>query len=207
MAFPTTPILDNFNRADTGPPPSGNWTSLVFAADTSGMSVASNQLATGVTVPSSAYWSASQYGPACEVYITITVEAISGATRLFLRLANPGSVGATNGYAFTVSSVLSLLIQRYDNDVATQLGATVSGNVQAGDSVGLSIGTSDLNMWYNQAGGGWTNLTSRSDSTYTAAGYLGVRESVDLTARFDNFGGGTASLAGPMLIINTGNRW
>ena len=29
MAFPTTGILDDFNRGNEGPPPSANWTTLV----------------------------------------------------------------------------------------------------------------------------------------------------------------------------------
>src|SRR5664279_4059548 len=64
--FPTTPVLDNFNRAGTTAPPSANWTfgqedngNLALAGD----SATATSSAVGANLDEGDYWNASTFGP------------------------------------------------------------------------------------------------------------------------------------------------
>ena len=54
MAFPNTPVLDNFNRANEGPPPSANWVGWIMAA--SNLIVYTNVCACNVAGNGDAGW-------------------------------------------------------------------------------------------------------------------------------------------------------
>lgn len=71
MAFPTTPILDNFNRGDEGPPPSANWTTVTWSDG--GLKVLSNAAVPEATTTGDyiIYWNASTFGPNLEARFTI----------------------------------------------------------------------------------------------------------------------------------------
>lgn len=183
--FGLSAVLDNFNRADTGPPPSANWTTVVAT----GIAVVSNQLA---GAPSgSAYWNLATFGPNCEVYITQPVVATGASFSIIARWSGPGS----NGYGIRINrpsaGVSSAEMVRIDGGFFTVLGAAVNVANVAGDSFGLSVVGSTLTAYRKAAaGGGWAPLFSRTDATYTDAGYLSVRIQ-DADVRLDDFGGGS----------------
>ncbi len=186
MTFPTTSVLDNFNRANGDPGtnwtfPVGNQGGLKFTIDT-------NQAAFPDST-NEGYWNVSTYGPDCEVYTGLPTVAGSDF-EMYMRVASPG--GSFNCYALKWNSVFQRLNYfRVDSGVFTQLGAnddSVAGPV-SGDSVGAEINGTTLTAHIKQ-GGTWAAYATRTDSTYSAAGYLGWYDNSS-TLRGDNFGGGT----------------
>jgi hypothetical protein len=198
MAFPTTGVLDNFNRADA--PLGASWSQgpLNFAAN-AGLTIASNVVARGTQASDfrqDSYWNPSTFGPACEVHCKITtVDTVDGqGITLFARFVNIGS-GTSDGYGLGVegdgTNMARWVIQRYTNGAwEANLGAPVTQTVAAGDSVGLESVGSTLNAYHKPAAGSWTLLFSRTDATYAAAGNVGL-SMAGTTVRVDDFGGGT----------------
>jgi hypothetical protein len=72
MTFPTTPILDDFNRANEGPPPSANWSAYHASwGFGDGLEVVSNQCKGNSYNLCGDWWSVETFGSDCEVYVTI----------------------------------------------------------------------------------------------------------------------------------------
>lgn len=182
MAFPTTGILDNFNRANEGPPPSASWST---PAGLSGCVVSSNQCA-AAAANGFAVWNTS-YNDAQECYATIAV--MSGSVAVFARMQNTGSGATLDGYS-VVTGGTTIYIQRIDNGGATTLGSPISQTVSAGDAIGIVVNGSSIQSWYKASGGSWTLIDTQTDSTYSGSGQPAV-VMTDTTARLDDFGGGT----------------
>lgn len=194
MTFPTTGIIDDFNRADEGPLSNGGkWTNQIRSGDDN-LRVDTNQCATiagGISQQGSAWWNNATFGPDCECYTTLPVLPTGGSRATVLaRLANPGG-GACDGYLALMrpTGQTTQGIYRYDNDVATLLGASVTPTWTAGDKLGIEIIGSTIRMM-QYTSGAWSELASRTDTTYSAAGYIGIDSGVADT-RFDDFSGGT----------------
>lgn len=191
MAFPTTGILDSFNRANEGPPPSSNFSGPADPGDGS-LQTSSNQC-----VSASGYgyiwWNVAQFGPDCEAYVTLaSVPDVSwNYTWVAVKLQSPGTSGI-DGYEITIETQQSptndnVYVNRIDNNVSTQLGATINTNFAAGDGLGVGILGSAISA-YRRSSGTWSSLGSRTDSTY-GAGYIGV--GTGTAHPLDDFGGGT----------------
>jgi hypothetical protein len=199
MPFGNSAVIDNFDRANEGPPPSASWTRGVLQLGAStGIQVDTNRIRRGSVVATyrqGGYWNAATFGPDCEVFCTLPIipTADSGGVWLFARLTTIGS-GTTDGYALGVERISGAFndwrIYRIDNGAATLLGGTMYQTVSAGDSVGLEVIGTQLTAYYKAAGGSWMALGTQTDSTYATAGNLGVE--ILLTAeRVDDFSGGT----------------
>jgi hypothetical protein len=178
----TTPILDGFNRANEGPPPSTSWTNL-----NAGLKVVSN-VCVANAANSVDYYNVGTYGPDCEVYGTVTTKPASGQSIAFyLRLKDVGSIATVDGYlvlALVQAGTDILRVQRLDNGTATTLGADVSQEYATSDKFLLRATGSTLIMERNNA-----IAATRSDTTYGAAGNLGAAIG-DTVGAFDDFGGG-----------------
>lgn len=186
MAFPTTGLLDQFDRADEGPPPSANWTNDIFGAGNNGLSVISNECGSSAGV-ANGYWSPVAFGPDCEVYCTVAVAPLAdtGKIRLYLRLQNIGT-GTTDGYLTELPKALgSVIIYRVDNAGITLLDFVSTPAFAAGDVLGFEAVGTALTVYKNGAA-----IIATTDATYAGAGYVGV-QLPDTTTRIDNFGGGT----------------
>lgn len=199
MAFPLTPILDDFNRSNTGPPPSSSWSGPVFSGDGQ-LKVVSNQLSVNASGFSDNYWN-TLVGPDCEVYATIVTIAGSGTPTFYLdaRITSPNAAGVSGyelDWAETTGATDSLFLYRFDSGVYTQLGASVSQEVASGDSLGMSVIGSTITGYYKSGAGAWTSFGARTDSTYTGIGYISIG-SDNTTHKFDNFGGGTIGSSPP----------
>lgn len=188
MSFPTTSMLDDFNRANTGPPPSANWTTAIFSGE-SGMSVSGNTLASGAP-PSSTYWSAASYGPDVEVYATI-LNTTTERGGLLARLSNLGAGALSGYYLLAATNVSAIRVYRIDATSLTQLGADISQVVADGDAIGMALIGSAINVWYKNGGNPWAQLSTRTDSNYISSGRIGVRALDSSSAFLDDFGGGT----------------
>jgi hypothetical protein len=197
--FPASGILDDFNRANEGPPPSANWTGFVGLSQGDNLEVISNQLGT-TTTDASAWWNVSTFGPDCEVYCTLPV--VSGANvYLYARGANPGT-GTLDAYLVFWSSGGNVFTYRIDNDILTQLGTQVALSLAANDKLGLEVVGDDLTIYADTAGS-WTSRDAHVDATYSAAGFIAIGTN-NTASRFDDFGGGTVVAASTDVMLVMG---
>jgi hypothetical protein len=192
MAFPETSVLDDFNRSNTGPPLGGNWTPGPLTE--AGIAIVSNQASiAGDSVDRNEYWSAAQFGPDCEAYITIADIAAAGAVHAAMvgcRL-NPDEY---DGYCVQVTAQYSMAgLFRVDNEAYTPLGDLFEWTPADGDSIGISAIGTTIKAYLKLAAGAWTEKVSVTDTTYQGAGYIwtGGYAQGDNGIKLDNFGGGT----------------
>lgn len=185
MDLSVFPVLDNFNRANEGPPANG-WTTIWG----SGFKISSNQAVTDATSGDNGGWYTQQkYGPDCAIYNTIVAGGGSYCDN-YIRASGTSSANAC-GYDFAArASANTLNIYRVDNGAFTALGATITQTVTNGDAVGGTVIGNTLTHHYKVSGGSWQVMSTVTDSTYTASGYLGLSFGLN-TQAFDNFGGGT----------------
>ena len=186
MAFPTTSLLDDFDRANTGPPPSASWGGPVLPGN-SGAKVLSNQLVTAGG-SGECYWLTS-FGPDSECYITIGT--LGTGFGLYLRVNNPNTGTMTGYYADIYANTID--VYRMDNAGYNQLGASIATTTSAGDTFGLEMIGATLTVYRKPSAGAWGSIGSRTDATYGAAGAVGVLLG---SANLDNFGGGTVTTGG-----------
>jgi hypothetical protein len=201
-AFPTTPILDNFNRADEGPPPSTDWISY-----DDGLQVVSNQ-ATAIDTEEYGWteWIGDTFGPDVEVYFTI----VTRQTNQFgLYISDYGTdYEKDEGYAvflFNISSTqMSASITRSDGFSYTELGSSVSAfDFEDGDKIGFSRRGDDV-ILYKDVGSGWEVVATRTDSTHTLTNASIVIEQYDAGSFglvIDDFGGGNAVITNNNFFI------
>ena len=197
MAFPTTGVLDNFNRSNEGPPPSASWSTPTGA---NGLEVVSN-VCPADTSPGWGIWNPGTFGAASEAHCKANVAIADGKyLNLLVRGADTGALNTTDGYYAKAHESFGgkFYIYRLDNGASTQLGATVEQTVSAGDYIGIeAIGTA-IKGYYKASGGSWAEIASRTSDTYSAAGYIGLAV---YFGSADDFGGGTVVAAA------TGNPW
>ena len=200
-------MLDNFNRANEGPPPSANWSTDIENVGALGLKVVSNACTDNAGSFSDGWWNASQFGPDSEVYATLATVAY---TRLNMRIQSPGTSGC-DGYYLDYNPGSSFVkLFRIDNAVETQLGATEVFTVSNGESLGAEAIGSTLTAY--RKSGSWASLFFRTDSTYGGSGYLGLTGQNSVV--YDDFGGGTVVAAvttlasdTPMPIMGRGATW
>ena len=197
--FPTTPVLDTFNRTDENPLTTTTWTATVFAGDVT-LAISSN-VAAGTGTDNGNYWNVKTFQN-CEVYTTITTKAGNGAgPQLYWRTVQHGA--GLDGYVMTQRTAAgtdTLQVLRIDNSSVTQLGATISQEITNGDSIGVRMIGPTIEVWYRSGSGAWTLLTTRSDTTYTAAGNIAAGGNGTVW-RIDNFGGGNFRGGGAPMIF------
>lgn len=204
MAGPTTAVLDDANRANAGPPASANWSDL-----NSGIKVVSNQFAANGT-NSFSYWNASSPGPACECYGLIPTKPTNGNSVAFqVRGKDTGSIATFDCYqilGLAQAGTDIIRMQIITNAGATTVGADISQEISNGNGLLIRANGSSFDLDYFN-GTSWSNAGTRTDSTYSAAGRVGLAIS-DTTARVDDFGGGTyIPLAIPVAMAQYRQRW
>jgi len=185
VAFPTTSLLDDFNRADTTLN-TGNWGQLDFVGP--GLSLISNQCGSASNFRAS-YWTTS-FAADQEAFCTIQTVGSSGLI-LFLRLVSPLAQASTSAYAVYADFGGSLLqLYRLDPVNSYHLLASTSVTWGAGDKVGGQIVGSALSAWRAPAAGSWTQVVSATDATYSSGGVIGI-EHENAATRSDDFSGGS----------------
>jgi hypothetical protein len=192
--FPTTGILDDFNRANQGPPPSASWANF----RPNGL-IVQNQAVTGATqqVENKDHWAAT---PAAdqEVYITIASIPDPNAGEYFEVLGRLDPVAYT-GYSVYggfvgVDGVMQII--RYDDEFNWTALATYLG-LPKFTKIGLQIIGDVLSAWY-YFGGAWVLAGSVTDNTYTG-GKIGLLISASNTFPVgEDFGGGSYAPCTPL---------
>lgn len=180
MTFPTTSILDDFNRADETPlSGGGNWAALdQFIAN---LDLASNRVTSSGGY---SYWTTSTDAN-CESYSTF----ISGSSvRIFARLKDVGGDSIFDGYCIAYVGG-TLILMKATNSTLAQIGvSSYSVTLVSGNKIGLRCLGSTIEGWLYSSGV-WANVLSETDSTYPNGGYIGV--GIDSGSVLDDFGGGT----------------
>ena len=192
--FPTTGILDDFNRSNQDPI-AGIWTQYPLGGSV-GCRVSSNTAIKQAGTPGDGcYVTATFSQQDQEAYATFpnaTSHVEAGAARLHICLEDVGTTGA-DGYNIKFAKDAStdiLTLERLSNGSNTQLGAVINQEVDDDDKLGIerkSDGT--LHLWYD-SGSGWTDLGNRSDSTYDCTdSNIGIG-TTSTSFAFDDYGGG-----------------
>jgi hypothetical protein len=196
--FPSTGILDNFNRADENPITTATWTCVYEH-----FRVLSNQCEGTTSDWNKAYWKTKMTGADCEIYFTLTVfntNCDDTNAEIFARqteISDSPMYGYLTDLCGNASPASDTLhIYRTDGP-PTQLGATISQNLAANDKVGCEIIGSTIKIFANLAGAGWSDISSggRIDTTYPDAGYIGLTLHTVNYAKIDDLGGGTIAAA------------
>jgi hypothetical protein len=182
--------LDAFDRADESPlSDGGRWANGIATTGEQGLKVAGGQLASSLVSTASAWRSDRSYGPDGQVWVRVSVAPGDGAgARLYARLQAPGS-SAVDGYMLRFNQVAGtdqVLLVRIDNGALVTL-ATANVDIAAGDRLLLRLVGSTIEAW-RQTASGWSRLAQAADSTYPAAGMIGVALR-GTTGRLDDFGG------------------
>jgi len=176
--FPdSTVLIDDFNRSDEDPlSGGGNWTSFHIDATSGVLKVISNEVARSTLSNGSSAYTALQCPADCDAYVTLVVV---GTSRVFVRLNDLGNNG--DGYLSRGISSNNVNVYRVDDGTTTQLGATCSQTVAAEDELGVRAEGTNITSYLNN-----TAICTRSDATYSAAGYAGIQTS-NSGDRLDDF--------------------
>jgi len=201
MAYPTTGVLDPFTYSDGAlqTVSSGAWQINPFNDGASdGVSVSSNAVRPTVTPGGvgMAWYDAVAYGPDQEAHYTVST--VGGYFGIYVCVQQPSAGSATgDGYLIEIEDV-NLSFYRFDNAVATGIGAgpqTVTA-LASGDGFGVLRSGSTIQAYRRSSGVWGTYGTSVSDATY-AGGKLGFVMAEDFARPvIDNYGGGNIITAG-----------
>lgn len=199
MAFPTTGVLETFTGSNGTSPPNSNWSNGIDGG--SGIEIQGNQADTAHVTNSygGGWWNAAQFGPDVEAFVSVASKSEENdQIGLAIRVQSPGNAGTWDGYVINWDSKLAatdeISVWVITNGSGTQLGATIMQEMAAGDKLGVEMIGNSLKV-YRYNGGTWTLLATRTDSTYTGAGFIGLNlRNANATGgnmRADDFGGGT----------------
>lgn len=195
MAFPTTTGIDTFSRPNENPI-GAPWAGPLYTGEVQ-LVISSDTLKCNTTGANSYY--NRVYGADCEVWALIAAREDGEEMNIFARIINPNNASMC-AYRLDFNPQAGatdiLLIRRVDNQLSTTLGANILQEVATGDSIGLECIGNQISAYYKAAAGAWTLLATRTDSTYSAGGYLGAEMSHTVMA-IDTFGGGTIASAAP----------
>jgi hypothetical protein len=190
MAFPTTPILDTFQRANTGPPPSASWTT----SKGTGLKIVSNQCVPNVdTLDQAATWSASSFVNNQECYFTLAAvpTSTSGGMACCARLQNSTDINS-NHYELDVQvHVGNDGIQLYKQVSTTYffVGSEfiIGRDFQIGDEIGLQVKGNIVRAWFNRV-----LVITAVDNSIPSGGFIGLDYEGSTGGAYGSFGGGAA---------------
>jgi hypothetical protein len=186
--FPSTPILDNFNRANGAI--GVNW-----SGNPSKYSISSNQLlVTSNNSNSDIYWSGQAFGADQEVYVTFA-NVKTTATEQDLILKSQSNTTWGNGIIEVVYEAPANRVQVWTWEWPqgwVQHGADIPVTFVNGDTFGArALANGSVEVYKNGVLLGTRDVTSWSH--YAQGGYVGLWFIGANGARLDDFGGGTIS--------------
>ncbi|GAG87647.1 unnamed protein product [marine sediment metagenome] len=137
MAFPTTGLLDDFNRGNTGPPPSADWEQLVDVGEGEWKVVGTECVVDSVDLGiGTNYWDKTSFGPDSECYATVITKAANNySISIWARIDNEGSVNVTAYLVahMTSSSEDEFSIVRFESEgLALELGLALGDSLDDG---------------------------------------------------------------------------
>lgn len=188
--FPTNSnVLDAFNRAEAATLGS-DWTKI---AGLPWAGIKGEQAAnTAESGNGGGAFTKAKYGPDTEVFVTAATIAASGYVGVWLRLQEPGA--KWDGYYIEAGATSAdTFIYRTLKEERVAIGPGISTPWASGDKLGASIIGNVIRVYrYPSGGSKWQLIGVRTDSTYSAAGYVGIWRS-EPTTRLDDLSGGTVA--------------
>ncbi len=187
MAFPTLGLLDSFTRSDENPVSGGpGWAGPIWTGEPQ-LKLVSNQVLPVSGGFGNSYLT-TPLGPDLECYFTLT-SALAAGERVIIYFRS--TVGSPNGYRIQFRNNAGDHVVIIDKDTV-QIGATIdpADTFSSGDKFGVEVIGNTFTAYYKDGAGAWTNLGSRTDSTYTIAGYVGIAIT-GAAVTIDDVGGGT----------------
>lgn len=183
--FPTTPVLDTFNRANEGPPMTG-WTDVAGGVKVLSNTAVGSAAGANVSLYSTAF-SSNQ-----EAYVKISTTPTDGTdVQIFARFSG----GPGNGYAVTAlkvagssNDVIGLI--RYDGGSPVGIGSDSTQEYSSADSIGIVCIGSSISVLYKPSAGSWTVLQTVTDATYSGSSNIGLLVNNTSPGVVDDFGGG-----------------
>ncbi len=203
--FPITSILDNFNRANENPLANGTWTCPMIGGFAN-LQIVSNQVDSSGGGDGSCYWSAASFGADAEAYVTIsTLPSAPDCVTLMARTSGENS-SSFNGYQAVYCAVSganndTFTLRRWLNASFVAIASGIQ-EASAGDSIGIEVIGTTVRMLYKPAAGSWTQILSTTNSEVSGSGHVGLSVNGQ-TARVDDFGGGTYTGAGVVIMSSS----
>lgn len=178
---PYAAVLDNFNRANGGL--GSNWTTMIGTDPLIGSNWVSPN--SGGAGPSGAYWNLTRWADA-QAYIRM---GVAGEVRVYARMTSASGNGYRVRYDPTVSEISIAIV---NSGVGTDLVRFTGHTLAADDSLGIVVEDTTISAWKRTGTGSWVFVGSITNSTYSAAGFIGfVIQNTGV--RVDDFGGGDLS--------------
>jgi len=197
MAFPTTPLLDNFNRANSDPV-SGNWARATGVGTGASVALFNNEVKDSMLGTAASYW-LTQLGANQEVYATAPSPVDTRGGQGLLLSWDPA---ASTGYM--VFWQTTALILRSDSVGSYVVVKDVPASLVSGDVLGGSIVGNLISLYINGS-----LITTYTGTTFTnRPSYIGVYCGT-WSNNLDNFGGGTITLSSdqPFPPLGRGATW
>lgn len=189
QAFPSTGVLDQFNRADEALTATAPWVTWPLISDNP--AIISNQVGSPAAAAKGSLYEVS-HGPSVEYFVTLATVPADGQamaltwrqstttttdTRYFIDVIRvAGANNDTIGFGKAVAGV-------YTENIGGII--TLATDLANSDVIGVRMVGSDLTIYRNG-----TSIATRSDSAISSAGYGGLFLD-NTTVRLDDFGGGT----------------
>ena len=179
----STPIVDNFNRANENPlSGGGNWSAL----SSGGVQLVNNAVASNGSGTSTSGWKTTYTGDV-EARTTVLISTDNAGVMTHAALNGAGQL---SGYLWQwqgANSPATFALYREDANVFTQLATFNGFLLDPGDQLALQVTGNSVQGWVYHLGS-WQQVASATDTTYRT-GKLGLRLR-GTTPIADDFGGG-----------------
>lgn len=194
MAFPSTSVLDNFNRANGSL--GGGW-----GGDTAYYSIASNQCNVDYAGWHPIAYATTEYGTDQEVYVTVATRAgTESAYEIFVKMQTSAPTGDGDFEAIYIywapGASGTFAVESYDTTNGYQTRGSWTGqSLSNGDVIGARCEPDGTLTVYKNG----TEVGSCDCSGwpyYDQTGYIGLAPYVVQNARLDDFGGGDFAAGG-----------
>lgn len=202
MAFPSTPILDNFNTTGSQALTArAGWGATAFGGGARGTysTDGTPTLATSAATAGN-FWNSSSVD--CECYFTVAAfNNVADTMKVAARITVAGSSPTFYCVECDFSTTTDFQIVKYVAGARTALGTNPSTTVVANDGIGISvIGTTITSYYRSGLAGAWVVKETVTDATITGSGFIGgFQHDFSNAQSIDDFGGGTpvADTSGP----------
>jgi glucose/arabinose dehydrogenase/PKD repeat protein len=201
--FPTTAVLDNFNRANGAMGP--NW------GDSNGqLAIASNVLRQSVSGWNDAVWTPAAFGPDQEAFVRLsTISTATSELDVMLKVQGASWTAGIIELRYSPATA-ELALSTYDPLAGWQGWLLLNRTLVSGDVIGArSYATGVVDVYVNGANVGTADI--RAWPYYANGGFIGIEMGSATASRMDDFGGGTWSpSAGASVTVTSpigGENW
>jgi hypothetical protein len=205
MAFPTTGILDDFNRADSPLPTLSSWTANIYQGSNDFLEIFGNQCRCGQLAFGNAFFDIGLNNDQ-EVYCTIAaLGAVGDVLALYARIQNPGEPDASawiGQVTIRAGADEWQIFEMPNSTTFIQRGGTGLNDLAVGDGVGFSVIGTDIRLM-QRSGGVWADRVTAVQSEQPMGSVIGL-ELQNTAWVVDDFGGGSFAPDEPGFSTTTG---